>query len=78
MKRQSPPTVYTAGELGKLVGASENMLLELAELGGVRLASAGGRFMAHRIESTFLVSEGEIELIKGRLLAARARGLIVD
>jgi hypothetical protein len=78
MKRSTPPVQMTAGELGPLVGASETMLLGLAELGGVRLASAGGRFMAHRIESTFLVSEGEIELIKGRLLAARARGLIVD
>jgi hypothetical protein len=78
MKRTAPPTLYTAGELGPLVGASETMLLRLSELGGVRLANAGGRFMAHRIESTFLVSEGEIELIKGRLLAARARGLIVD
>jgi hypothetical protein len=54
------------------------MLLGLAELGGVRLASAGGRFMAHRIESTFLVSEGEIEEIRKRLLAARQRGLILD
>ncbi len=78
MKRTAPPTLYTAGELGPLVGASENMLLELVDLGGLRLASQGGRFMAFKIESSFLVSEGEIELIKGRLLAARARGLIVD
>ncbi len=78
MKRQSPPTIYTAGELGPLVGASESMLLRLAELGGIKIASQGGRFMAFKIESSFLVSEGEIELIKGRLLAARARGLIVD
>ncbi len=78
MKRQSPPTVYTAGELGPLVGASENMLLRLAELGGIKMANGGGMFMAHRIESTFLVAEGEVELIKGRLLAARARGLIPD
>jgi hypothetical protein len=78
MKRTAPPTVYTAGELGKLVGASETMLLRLWELGGIRMASQGGRFMAHRIESTFLVGDGEIEDIKRRLLAARARGLIVD
>jgi|GEM_PF-5157107 len=54
------------------------MLLRLAELGGIKVASQGGRFMAHRIESTFLVADGEIEDIKKRLLAARARGLIVD
>jgi hypothetical protein len=78
MKRQSPPTVYTAGELGKLVGASENMLLELVDLGGLRLASQGGRFMAFKIESSFLVSPDEIEEIRKRLLEARARGLIVD
>lgn len=78
MKRTSPPVQMTAGELGRIVGASETMLLRLWELGGVRLANAGGRFMAHRIESTFLVAEGEVEQIKGRLLAARARGLIVD
>ena len=78
MKRQSPPTLYTAGELGKLVGASENMLLRLAELGGVRLANAGGRFMAFKIESSFLVSPDEIEEIRKRLLVARQRGLIVD
>ena len=78
MKRQSPPAIYTASELRPLVQASESMLLGLAELGGVRLASAGGRFMAHRIESTFLVSEGEIEEIRKRLLAARQRGLILD
>ncbi len=78
MKRQSPPTIYTASELRPLVHASENMLLRLVELGGVRLANAGGRFMGFHIESSFLVSEGEVEEIKGRLLAARARGLIVD
>lgn len=78
MRRTSPPTIYTAGELAPLVQASESMLLRLAELGGVKIASRGGSFMAHRIESTFLVGAGEIELIKKRLLAARARGLIVD
>ena len=78
MKRTAPPTVYTAGELGPLVGASETMLLRLWELGGITMASQGGRFMARRIESTFLVSDGEIEQIRQRLLAARARGLIVD
>ncbi len=54
------------------------MLLRLAELGGIKMVSQGGQFMARRIESTFLVGDGEIEQIKGRLLAARARGLIVD
>jgi hypothetical protein len=78
MKRTAPPTVYTAGELGPLVNASEDMLLRLAELGGIKIASQGGRFMAFKIESSFLVSPHEIEEIKGRLLAARARGLIVD
>lgn len=78
MKRQSPPTVYTAGELGPLVGASETMLLRLWQLGGIKMASQGGQFMAFKIESSFLVSPDEIELIKGRLLAARARGLIPD
>ena len=78
MKRTAPPTLYTASELRPLVHASENMLLRLAELGGIKIASQGGRFMAHRIESTFLVADGEVEEIKGRLLAARARGLIVD
>ncbi len=78
MKRTAPPTLYTAGELRPLVHASENMLLRLAELGCIKMANGGGMFMAHRIESTFLVAEGEVELIKGRLLAARARGLIPD
>jgi hypothetical protein len=78
MKRTAPPVEMIASELGRLVGASENMLLRLAELGGIKIASQGGRFMAHRIESTFLVADGEVEEIKGRLLAARARGLIVD
>lgn len=54
------------------------MLLRLAELGGIQMVSQGGRFMAHRIESTFLVGDGEIEQIKGRLLAARQRGMIPD
>ncbi len=78
MKRTAPPVQMTAGELGPLVGASETMLLGLAELGGIKMANGGGMFMAHRIESTFLVADGEVEEIKGRLLAARARGLIVD
>jgi hypothetical protein len=78
MRRTSPPTIYTAGELAPLVQASESMLLRLAELGGIKMASQGGQFMAFKIESTFLVSPDEIEEIKGRLLAARARGLIVD
>ncbi len=78
MKRASPPVQMPAGELGKLVGASENMLLELVDLGGLRLASQGGRFMAFKIESSFLVSPDEIEEIRRRLLAARGRGLIVD
>ena len=78
MKRTSPPVQMTASELRPLVHASESMLLRLAELGGIKMANAGGRFMAHRIESTFLVSPDEIEEIRGRLLAARARGLIVD
>ncbi len=78
MKRQSPPTIYTASELRPLVHASENMLLRLAELGGIKMANGGGMFMGFKIESSFLVSEGEIEEIKGRLLAARARGLIMD
>jgi len=68
----------TAGELGPLVGASESMLLRLSELGGIRIANPGGRFMAFRIESSFWVAVGEIEEIRRRLLAARARGLIVD
>jgi hypothetical protein len=78
MKRTSPPVEYTASELGRLVGASENMLLRLAELGGLRLANQGGRFMAFKIESTFWVAAGEVEQIRQRLLAARARGLIPD
>ena len=78
MKRTAPPTVYTAGELGKLVGASETMLLRLWEMGGIKMASQGGRFMAFKVESSFLVSPDEIEQIRQRLLAARARGLIVD
>jgi hypothetical protein len=77
MKR-TPPVEMTAGELGPLVGASESMLLRLGELGGIRIANQGGAFMAFRIESTFWVDAGEVEQIKGRLLAARARGLIVD
>jgi hypothetical protein len=78
MKRQSPLVEMTAGELGPLVGASENMLLRLVDLGGLRLASGGGTFMAFRIESSFWVAVGEIEQIRQRLLAARARGLIPD
>ena len=78
MKRQSPPTIYTASELGPLVQASESMLLRLGELDGIRIANPGGRFMGFRIESTFWVAAGEVEQIKGRLLAARQRGLIVD
>jgi hypothetical protein len=78
MKRQSPPTEYTASELGPLVQASESMLLRLAELGGIRIAKKGGTFMAFKIESTFWVDAGEIEEIRRRLLAARQRGLIVD
>jgi hypothetical protein len=78
MKRQSPPAIYTASELRPLVQASENMLLRLAELGGIKIASEGGTFMAVPIESTFWVAAGEIEEIKGRLLAARARGLMPD
>jgi hypothetical protein len=78
MKRTAPPVIYAASELGPLVGASESMLLRLGELDGITIANPGGLFMAFRIESTFWVDAGEIELIKGRLLAARARGLIVD
>jgi hypothetical protein len=78
MKRQSPPALYTASELRPLVHASENMLLRLAELGGIKMANGGGMFMGFKMESSFLVSPDEIEEIKGRLLAARARGLIVD
>jgi hypothetical protein len=78
MKRQSPTVEMTAGELGPLVGASESMLLRLGELDGIRIANPGGRFMAFKIESSFWVAAGEVEQIKGRLLAARARGLIVD
>jgi hypothetical protein len=78
MKRASPPAIYTAGELGPLVGASETMLLRLAELGGIKIASGGGTFMAVPIESTFWVAAGDIEEIKAKLLSARARGLIVD
>ncbi len=68
----------TASELRPLVHASESMLLRLAELGGIKMVSQGGQFMARRIESTFLVSPDEIELIKRRLLAARQRGMIPD
>jgi hypothetical protein len=78
MKRTAPPTEYTAGELGPLVGASESMLLRLGELDGITIANPGGLFMACRIESTFWVAAGEIEEIRRRLLAARSRGLIVD
>jgi len=77
MKR-TPPVEMTAGELAPLVQASESMLLRLGELGGIRIAKKGGAFMAFRIESTFWVAAGEVEQIKGRLLAARQRGLIVD
>jgi hypothetical protein len=77
MKR-TPPIKMTAGELAPLVGASESMLLRLGELDGIRIANPGGRFMAFRIESTFWVAAGEIEQIKARLLAARAKGLVVD
>jgi hypothetical protein len=78
MKRTSPPVEYTASELGQLVGGSESMLLQLAELGGIKVAKKGGIFMGFHIESTFLVANGEIEEIRRRLLAARARGLIPD
>ncbi len=78
MKRTAPPVEMTASELRPLVQASENMLLRLAELGGIKMANGGGMFMAFKIESSFLVSPDEIEEIKGRLLAARARGWIVD
>jgi hypothetical protein len=67
-----------AAELGQLVGASENMLLRLVDLGGLRLASGGGTFMGFKIESSFLVADGEIEDIKRRLLAARQHGMIPD
>ena len=78
MRRTAPPTIYTAGELAPLVQASESMLHRLAELGGIQMVSQGGQFMAHRIESTFLVADGEIEQIRQRLLAARQRGMIPD
>ncbi len=78
MKRQSPPVEMTASELAPLVQASENMLLRLAELGGLRLASGGGIFMGFKVESSFWVAAGEVEQIRQRLLAARARGLIPD
>lgn len=78
MKRPVPPVQMTAGELRPLVHASESMLLRLAELGGIKMASQGGMFMGFKVESSFLVSPDEIEEIKGRLLAARARGLIPD
>ena len=78
MKRQSPPTLYTASELRPLVHASESMLLRLAELGGIKMANGGGMFMGFKMESSFLVSPDEIDEIRKRLLAARARGLIVD
>jgi hypothetical protein len=78
MKRTSPPVEYTASELAPLVGASQSMLLQLAELGGIRIAKKGGTFMAFKIESTFWVDAGEIEEIRRRLLAARSRGLIPD
>ena len=78
MRRTAPPAIFTASELRPLVHASENMLLRLAELGGIKMANGGGMFMGFKMESSFLVSPDEIEEIKGRLLAARARGLIVD
>lgn len=77
MKRQ-PPNEMIASELGQLVGASESMLLRLVDLGGLRLASGGGSFMGFTIQSSFWVEPGEIEQIRQRLLAARARGLIPD
>jgi hypothetical protein len=78
MRRTSPPIEMIAAELGQLVGASENMLLRLVDLGGLRLASGGGTFMGFKIESSFLVADGEIEDIKRRLLAARQHGMIPD
>lgn len=78
MKRTSPPVIYTASELAPLVQGSESMLLRLAELGGIKMVSQGGQFMGFKVESSFLVADGEIEQIKRRLLSARARGLIVD
>lgn len=78
MKRPSPPIQMTASELRPLVHASENMLLRLAELGGIKMASQGGRFMGFKVESSFFVSPDEIDEIRGRLLAARARGLVPD
>lgn len=78
MKRTSPPVEMIASELGQLVGASESMLLRLVDLGGLRLASGGGQFMAFKVQSSFWVEPGEIEQIRQRLLAARARGLIPD
>lgn len=78
MRRTAPPVEMTASELGQIVHGSESMLLRLVDLGGLRLASQGGTFMGFTIQSSFWVEPGEIEQIKGRLLAARARGLIVD
>jgi hypothetical protein len=78
MKRTAPPVEMVASELGKLVGASENMLLRLVDLGGLRLASGGGSFMGFKVESSFWVEPGEIEQIRQRLLAARQHGMIVD
>ncbi len=77
MKRQ-PPIEMIAAELGQLAGASESMLLRLASLGGLRLASRGGQFMGFKVESSFWVEPGEIEQIRQRLLSARQRGMIVD
>jgi hypothetical protein len=78
MKRTSPPIEMIASELGQLIGASENMLLRLVDLGGLRLASRGGSFMGFTIQSSFWVEPGEIEQIRQRLLAARQHGMIVD
>ena len=52
-----------------------NTRVEIAKAAGVSTGQVG---MAFKVESSFLVSQDEIELIKGRLLAARAWGLIVD
>jgi hypothetical protein len=78
MKRTAPPVHrVTAGELGALVGASEDGLLRAAELGVLKLAGLGGRVMGFHIESSFWVTEDEVEPLKVAIQDLRCRGVLL-